>query len=237
DIWPLYLQHALVEDKETVQAWNSDLDSILIFVRPQSYSLGRAAALFSAVLTTLVIESYQNLQPDPQVEMMRAVLLQLQRNANATTAVQSPVPPFKLTGSAIRVNVYWFSSLIISLSTALLAILAKQWVNYLLAGLSPVPSTQGRHRQYRMDGLHKWNLPAILSLLPLLLHLALLLFFAGLVDFVWDLNGIIGIVSAVFIRKNLPSQFALKSANWLPLSAILLSGDIVSQISATRCTV
>ena len=32
DIWPLYLEHALVQDKETVLAWNSDLDSILIFV-------------------------------------------------------------------------------------------------------------------------------------------------------------------------------------------------------------
>ncbi|KAI0696057.1 hypothetical protein C8T65DRAFT_532754, partial [Cerioporus squamosus] len=116
DIWPLYLEHALTEDKETVQAWNSDLDSILIF-----------AALFSAVLTTLVIESYKNLQPDPQVEMMRAVLLQLQKNDNASENVQTPVPPFRLTSSAVRVNVYWFSSLILSLATALLAILAKQW--------------------------------------------------------------------------------------------------------------
>ncbi|KAI0703191.1 hypothetical protein C8Q76DRAFT_823980, partial [Earliella scabrosa] len=116
DIWPLYLEHALVQDREAVRAWNSDLDSILIF-----------AALFSAVLTTLVIESYQTLQPDPQVEIMRAVLLQLQRNANTSDVVQDPIGPFQITGSAIRVNVYWFSSLIISLSTALLAILAKQW--------------------------------------------------------------------------------------------------------------
>ncbi|TFK88765.1 hypothetical protein K466DRAFT_546553 [Polyporus arcularius HHB13444] len=188
DIWPLYLEHALTEDKETVQAWNTDLDSILIF-----------AALFSAVLTTLVIESYKNLQPDPQVEMMRAVLLQLQKNDNASESVQAPVPPFRLTSSAVRVNVYWFSSLILSLATALLAILAKQWVNYLLAGLSPVPAMQGRHRQYRMDGLHKWNLPALLSFLPLLLHIALLLFFAGLVDFVWEINGSVAIVSAVLV--------------------------------------
>ena len=33
EFWPLYLEHALIEDKETVQTWNSDLDSILIFVR------------------------------------------------------------------------------------------------------------------------------------------------------------------------------------------------------------
>ncbi|EJF59012.1 hypothetical protein DICSQDRAFT_44631, partial [Dichomitus squalens LYAD-421 SS1] len=117
DIWPLYLQHALAQDKETIQAWDSDLDSILIF-----------AALFSAVLTTLVVETYKNLQPEPQVEMLRAILAQLQRNDAASSAdITTPVPPFRLTASAVRVNIYWFSSLIISLSTTLLMILAKQW--------------------------------------------------------------------------------------------------------------
>ncbi|KAH9896693.1 hypothetical protein C8Q73DRAFT_643130, partial [Cubamyces lactineus] len=116
DMWSIYLQHTATEDKEIVQAWNSDIDSILIF-----------AALFSAVLTTLLVESYQNLQPDPHLELMRAILTQLQRSNDGSAVVQDPVPAFELTGSAIRVNVYWFSSLIISLSTALLGILAKQW--------------------------------------------------------------------------------------------------------------
>ncbi|KAI0659017.1 hypothetical protein C8Q70DRAFT_143219 [Cubamyces menziesii] len=187
-MWSIYLQHASTEDKEIVQAWNSDIDSILIF-----------AALFSAVLTTLLVESYQNLQPDPQIELMRAILVQLQRSSGSSVIVQDPVPAFELTGSAIRVNVYWFSSLIISLSTALLGILAKQWVNNLLVGLSPIPSQQTRHRQYRIDGLHKWKLPALLSFLPLLLHVSLLLFFAGLVDFVWAANSGVAAVAAVLV--------------------------------------
>lgn len=33
EIWPLYVLRTGAEDKETVQAWNTDLDSILIFVR------------------------------------------------------------------------------------------------------------------------------------------------------------------------------------------------------------
>ncbi|KAI0659015.1 hypothetical protein C8Q70DRAFT_1045290 [Cubamyces menziesii] len=176
DVWPLYLEHALAEDKEMVQAWNTDLDSILIF-----------AALFSAVLTTFIIESYQDLQPDPTTMLLQSILDELQVNRNTSTNI-SPGGPFQVTPSAVRVNVYWFSSLILSLATALIAILAKQWVNYLLAGLSPVPSARARHRQYRIDGMHKWRLPTLLSFLPILLHIALLLFFASLVDFVWDLN-------------------------------------------------
>ncbi|KAI0370978.1 hypothetical protein BV20DRAFT_943154, partial [Pilatotrama ljubarskyi] len=188
EIWPLYLEHALAEDKETVQAWNTDLDSLLIF-----------AALFSAVLTAFIIESYQGLQADPTDELLNAILYELRATRNASAAAEAPVPRFRVADSAVRVNVYWFSSLILSLAAALITILAKQWVNYLLAGLSPHPSTRARHRQYRVDGMHKWNLPAIISFLPILLHVSLLLFFAGLIDFVWGLNESVAIVSALLV--------------------------------------
>ncbi|KAI0659018.1 hypothetical protein C8Q70DRAFT_875393, partial [Cubamyces menziesii] len=200
NIWSIYLRHASMEDKESVQAWNSDIDSILIFLCTK-WLLMRTlqAALFSAVLTTLLVESYQSLQPDPQVELMRAILLQLQRGNDGTAMVQDPVPAFELTGSAIRINIYWFSSLIISLATALLAILAKQWVNNLLVGLSPIPSQQTRHRQYRTDGLHKWNLPALLSFLPILLHISLVSFFVGLVEFVWAASVGVAIIAGALV--------------------------------------
>ncbi|KAI0324498.1 hypothetical protein GY45DRAFT_1349391 [Cubamyces sp. BRFM 1775] len=188
DVWPLYLEHALAEDKEMVQAWNTDLDSILIF-----------AALFSAVLTTFIIESYQDLQPDPTTTLLQSILDELHANHNTSTTSRSRDAQFQATQSAIRVNVYWFSSLILSLATALIAILAKQWVNYLLAGLSPVPSARARHRQYRIDGMHKWRLPNLLSFFPILLHIALLLFFAGLVDFVWDLNTTLAAICAFLV--------------------------------------
>ena len=32
-MWSMYVEHTLEEDKETVEAWKDDLDSILIFVR------------------------------------------------------------------------------------------------------------------------------------------------------------------------------------------------------------
>ncbi|KAI9065999.1 hypothetical protein FKP32DRAFT_1610328 [Trametes sanguinea] len=116
EIWPLYLEHALAEDKETVQTWNTDLDSILIF-----------AALFSAVLTTFIIESYKGLQADPTAVLLQAILFELQTSRNASTAAPPGSSRFQAPRSAIRVNVYWFSSLILSLTTALVAILAKQW--------------------------------------------------------------------------------------------------------------
>ncbi|OJT09204.1 hypothetical protein TRAPUB_14341, partial [Trametes pubescens] len=189
-IWPWYLDHTLIEDKETVQAWNTDLDAILIF-----------AALFSSVLTTFIIESYQSLRPDSTSTTLQAILYEIQVARNASTLPPSPTPQsFKPPASAIRVNIYWFSSLIISLATALITILAKQWVNYLLAGLSrSVPANRARLRQYRTDGVHRWHLPAVLSVLPILLHIALLLFFAGLVDFVWDINKNVASIAAFLV--------------------------------------
>ena len=166
------------------------------------------------MLTTLVVESFQDLQPDPQVQLLQAILLQMQKIDASSEAVQ-PFPPFKPTSPAIRVNVYWVSSLVISLSTALFTILAKQWVNYLLAGLSPVPATRGRHRQYRTDGLHRWRLPAILAVLPLLLHIALLLFFVGLVDFVWAMNTSVGILSAVLVAITVFIYFATSLLSYI----------------------
>ncbi|EIW55901.1 uncharacterized protein TRAVEDRAFT_129493, partial [Trametes versicolor FP-101664 SS1] len=118
-MWPLYLEHAPAEDRETIKAWNADLDAILIF-----------AALFSAVLTTFIIESYQSLQSDPVLESLQAILYEVQVSRNASTT-SSPMPvmqPFQVASSAVRVNIYWFSSLILSLATALITILAKQWI-------------------------------------------------------------------------------------------------------------
>ena len=52
--------------------------------------------------------------------------------------------------------------------------------------------------QLRDESLRKWGIPVILSSLPLMLQVALMLFFAGVLDLLWSLNIIVaGIVSSV----------------------------------------
>lgn len=87
----------------------------------------------------------------------------------------------------------------ISLSAALIAILAKQWLNYLHAGLSPIPATRARYRQFRIEGTQKWRLPAVISFIPIMLHISLLLFFVGLVEFVWPLNEAVAIFTSILV--------------------------------------
>ncbi|KIJ46062.1 hypothetical protein M422DRAFT_206455, partial [Sphaerobolus stellatus SS14] len=43
-------------------------------------------------------------------------------------------------------------------------------------------------RQMRFEGLHKWGVPEIISALPILLQVAVILFFVGLIDFLWHIN-------------------------------------------------
>jgi len=43
----------------------------------------------------------------------------------------------------------------------------------------------------RYEGLIKWHVPGILSILPLLLQLSLVLFFVGLLDLLWSLNALV----------------------------------------------
>ncbi|EMD37221.1 hypothetical protein CERSUDRAFT_115116 [Gelatoporia subvermispora B] len=98
--------------------WQSDMDMLLIF-----------AALYSAVLTAFIIETYPNLRPDDSqttVPLLQAILLTLWSNDSAASAVASSVgAAFQAPSSAVRVNVFWSASLIMSVSVAFLA--APSW--------------------------------------------------------------------------------------------------------------
>lgn len=97
------------------------------------------------------------------------------------------------------VNSFWFAVLVISLSTAFLAILAKQWLFNLSSGLSAGLEMKGRQPENRRENLRRWKSTPILSSFPILLHISLLLFFAGLLDFLWPINSTVAIVSASLV--------------------------------------
>ena len=98
----------------------------------------------------------------------------------------SPLPPsrsFQAPEWAIDVNALWFASLIVSLATASLSMLVKQWLREYLAGEWIAPQERLRARQYRNPALAQWKVFEIAAVLPLLLQLSLGLFFVGLCIF------------------------------------------------------
>ena len=102
------------------------------------------------------------------------------------------VPDFHPPSSAIRINILWFASLVFSLIAASLSMLVKQWLREYLAGRHGTDEEYIRIRQYRYEGLLKWRVFDIVALLPLLLHIALILFFIGLGDFLLTFNTSVG---------------------------------------------
>jgi hypothetical protein len=106
--------------------------------------------------------------------------------------------PFAASSSAIRINIFWFTSLTLGLTSVFIGILCKQWLREYqrYEGLSPKDAFPVR--QMRYEGLIQWHVPKILSSLPLLLQSALVLFLGGLLDLLWHLNPVVAsVVTAV----------------------------------------
>ncbi|KAH9957123.1 hypothetical protein BC827DRAFT_720873 [Russula dissimulans] len=184
-IWSLYLSQAKKVDQERSESWTSNTDGVLVF-----------SGLFSATVASFIQISYQQLQPDSS-DLTNQLLTQISQQLSAlpngtfsapvTTAGQSAFQP---TPSAVRVNTLWFTSLILSLACALWATLMQQWTRrYVRVADGPYgPSKQARIRAFFTDGVERFALPAAAEVLPVLLHASLLLFCAGLVDFLLNIN-------------------------------------------------
>ncbi|KAF8066622.1 hypothetical protein FPV67DRAFT_1198938 [Lyophyllum atratum] len=175
-VWRIYNDEATNFDSSLTEGWNRGVDVLLVFT-----------GLFSAVLTTFIIQSFQLLIPDvgETTNALLEKLISLQTNSNQDTSPRAHSP------SSIQVtwvNGLWFAALACSLSTALISMLAKQWLQAYVANISGSPRQRARLRQLRYMELVAWHVLALINALPLLLHAALLLFFAGIVVLLWSVN-------------------------------------------------
>ncbi|CUA77360.1 hypothetical protein RSOLAG22IIIB_06675 [Rhizoctonia solani] len=186
-VWKTYVREADQVDGELVDGWNKSTDVILIF-----------AALFSAISTAFVIESYKNLKQDP-ADVSAQTLLVISQNiaiiangsqpSSGSPSLESQEsPPFTAPLSAIVVNTLWFLSLSLSVAVSLISMLAKEWCLAFMSGRTGPPGSQARRRQQRWDGLVNWKMKEVLMVLPSLIHLSLLLFAIGLCVFLWDVH-------------------------------------------------
>ena len=141
--------------------------------------------MFSAVVTTFIIESYKTLdaQPDDLTNQLLVHLsIQMANLPNGsilTTAPQFSSQSFVAPRSSVVINTLWSLSLILALITASLGILVKQWFHEFMAQGTQDPTYRIRIRFFRSKGLERWQVFEIAAALPLLLQIALLLFFVA----------------------------------------------------------
>lgn len=112
--------------------------------------------------------------------------------ANANTA--PPVPRW-----AVWLNALWFSGLILSLSSASVGIMVKQWLNEYSSGVSGTSRSVARGRQYRMNNLRTWHVEDIIGVIPILLQLALALFLAGMLILLWTLHDTVAAIASTLV--------------------------------------
>ncbi|KAJ7936951.1 hypothetical protein B0H13DRAFT_2430956, partial [Mycena leptocephala] len=193
-LWAVYVSGAEKYDKSLVESWRSDMQGMLIF-----------AGLFSASLTAFIIESYKTLMPDSgdhTVQLLSQISQQLAAQSNGAIFKPPPLPThFSPPAASLICNVLWFISLGLSLTCALVATLLEQWARDFLhrADMRSAPVIRARIFSYLYYGMKRFNMHTIVDLIPLLLHAALVFFFAGLVAFLIPINVLIVAVAAALL--------------------------------------
>ncbi|PFH50476.1 hypothetical protein AMATHDRAFT_93747, partial [Amanita thiersii Skay4041] len=152
-------------DKDMCDVWKEEIDKLLIFV---SWPF--------AAMTAFAVDSYHSLQEDyaaTSAQLLVQILPKLQtgiESTNATSDVPTLITPPSFTpiSSSKRINIFWFLSLTLSLSTVLLGISCLQWLREYqrVAGTSSHQAAIGM-RQMRYEGFFAWKVPSILSAPPL----------------------------------------------------------------------
>ncbi|KAJ7224687.1 hypothetical protein GGX14DRAFT_540123 [Mycena pura] len=190
----VYISEAEKYDKALVEGWRSDMEGLLIF-----------AGLFSATLTAFLVESYKTLTPD-QGAITIALLAQISRQLDFNSTTPSAhlsilAAPFTPTPASFACNTLWFLSLGLSLSCALMATLVEQWSREFVQRTERLESPVIRARifSYLYFGLQRFGMHEIVDFIPLLLHMSLLLFLAGLVPFLHPINPLLAALPATLL--------------------------------------
>ncbi|KAF8965096.1 hypothetical protein BDZ97DRAFT_1592955, partial [Flammula alnicola] len=146
-------------DKERCEVWKEEVENILLF-----------AALFSAVVTAFVIDSYKALRPDPNdtiIYLLSQIATRLDNPLNASTIIP-PNPNISNSSVYLRVNVFWFTSLVLSLSVAIIGVVVLQWLReHQQYPESMTPRDQFALCRMRSKGLEAWHVPQIFPILLL----------------------------------------------------------------------
>lgn len=115
-----------------------------------------------------------------------------------TTRVTANSPP-PVPRWAVWLNALWFSGLILSLTSASVGIMVKQWLNEYNSGVSGTSRPISRVRLHRLNNLRKWHVEDVVNTIPILLQLALALFLSGILILLWGLHVTVAAIASTLV--------------------------------------
>jgi hypothetical protein len=185
-------------------------------------------------LTAFLVESYKTLTQDSgetTVVLLVQISQQLAAASNGTNLIIPPSATFTPPATSLVCNGFWFVSLGLSLTCALIATLLEQWARDFLhkANMRSAPATRARIFSYLYFGLKRFNMHAVVEIVPLLLHASLIFFFAGLVAFLIPVNivlaaivaALLSVVAGIYIWLTILPLISLDCPYQTPLSGLL----------------
>ncbi|KAH8799514.1 hypothetical protein DL96DRAFT_868247 [Flagelloscypha sp. PMI_526] len=221
-VFKVYNDEAEKYDADMIRGFRDSFDGLLVF-----------ASLFSAVVTTILMETLQAF-PTDQSRIANYLLyettLLLRANGNSTTINSIPLSPYgpdsvTIGRNDIWINALFITSLVLSLTTALLSVLAKQWLQAYTTATSGAARDVALIRHLRFTGLEQWKMNEIIGALPIILYTSLGLFFAGLFVFMrtmyppfgWIIISISGVTFLIYLGTVILPKFHLECPYRLPL--------------------
>ena len=185
--------------------------------------------MFSAIVTSFLIRALDDLEPNYQRQTV-VLLHQLLNGRDPNLAnISDPTIPYKPTGFALAVNCLWFASLSASLGASFGAMICKEWLTEYNGGANPVVDLlRACQRQIRFRAFQRWNVHALVALLPPLLHSSVLLFFTGAVVYLWRVDEMVAIfyqvIGGLFCFAYFVSTFLpfITNAPFRPYSTLLV---------------
>ena len=184
--------------------------------------------MFSAIVTTFLIRALDDLGPDYQQQSALLLHQILNGRDPSLESASDPTIPFRASALAVAVNCLWFASLAASLGASFGAMICKEWLTEYHGGANPVVELiRACQRQIRYMAFQRWNVYALVALLPPLLHSSVILFFSGAVMYLWQMDGRVAIVYQVigglFVLTYFISTFLpfVTNAPFRPYSTLL----------------
>ncbi|OCH96033.1 hypothetical protein OBBRIDRAFT_702559, partial [Obba rivulosa] len=132
--WKKCADGVRAHDENLTQTWKDEIDDQLVFV----------TGLFSAVLTIFNAQVYISLRPDSGVDLSNQILLQISSQLGALfndSSTQLQKPAFALlvsttssaSTSSIWINTLCFTNLVLSLASACIGIVVRQWLSHFIS--------------------------------------------------------------------------------------------------------
>jgi hypothetical protein len=147
--------------------------------------------LFAAFLSAFLLFTITQLQPN-STDISKDILLHISLQLSNSSVLPYVEPQFTVPSNVTTVNILLFASLALVLVDAFLAMLTKSWLRDFdrscRSSNANVPEERARTREMRFQGMERWKLAEVVTLLPLLIQASLVLFQVALLILLFNLH-------------------------------------------------